>query len=348
MFTGVIWNEINGTNDSFVDLINRWDAGWYHGIVENGYMKEPSGHEKGDAANWAFFPLFPLSVRFFSIIASLSTAVSGVLLSTIFLFVATVFLIKYMTLTRTYSVGMFTAILLNFGPYSFYFSSTYTESLFVMLIAITLYCCHKQKWLSAGVAGALLSATRPTGVLIFFTVAIFMIGRVRTGEKKWKDSFKEFIQNEKMILSLLLVPLGLFVYMFYLYFLTGDIFAFKHIELAWGRENGNPLVHLFNSFRGSGSSYLGIWAILGLLAALYLALKKRFEEAIFVFLCLAIPLMSSMQSIPRYVWGSLMFVIALGDWASRHDVRKWMVIALAASLNIGLLFLWFAGHNLVT
>ena len=39
MFTGVIWNEINGTNDSFVDLINRWDAGWYHGIVENGYMK---------------------------------------------------------------------------------------------------------------------------------------------------------------------------------------------------------------------------------------------------------------------------------------------------------------------
>ena len=41
----------------------RWDCAWYEGIIREGYYKEPMAHTRMDAANWAFFPLFPMIMR---------------------------------------------------------------------------------------------------------------------------------------------------------------------------------------------------------------------------------------------------------------------------------------------
>lgn len=45
------------------NLLCSWDCDWYLGIVKVGYQLQPEGHDAGDAANWAFFPLFPLLTR---------------------------------------------------------------------------------------------------------------------------------------------------------------------------------------------------------------------------------------------------------------------------------------------
>ena len=42
----------------FLGAINIWDANWYRLIVERGYEASATG-----TASWAFFPLYPLTVR---------------------------------------------------------------------------------------------------------------------------------------------------------------------------------------------------------------------------------------------------------------------------------------------
>jgi Gpi18-like mannosyltransferase len=167
----IYWNRSHLTSDSIFSLLNTWDAHWYHSIVLNGYMYEPFLQPRGDGANWAFFPLYPLVVRGFSTLSGIDAKTAGVFLSSLFLIVAIVYAMRYLVLTRSGVEPVTIAFLLAFGPYSFYFSSLYTEAMFIMLVAISFYFIEKRQWLACGVSGALLTAVRPTGIFIIFVLS---------------------------------------------------------------------------------------------------------------------------------------------------------------------------------
>lgn len=61
-----VWKNAYSSEVNFFDRINVWDAGWYRSLAESGYDLVPNGHENGDAANWAFFPLMPMIIRYVS------------------------------------------------------------------------------------------------------------------------------------------------------------------------------------------------------------------------------------------------------------------------------------------
>ncbi|WP_217639200.1 hypothetical protein, partial [Haloarchaeobius iranensis] len=63
---------------------------------------------------------------------------------------------------------------------------------------------------------------------------------------------------------------------------------------------------------------------------------------------LLIPLSSSLQSMPRYTVGTLVFLFFLSDLIDKLQQYKWVVLAALASWNMVLLFLWFSGSALVT
>ncbi|GFN32798.1 hypothetical protein PCURB6_30580 [Paenibacillus curdlanolyticus] len=338
------------SDESIFDILNRWDAGWYTSIIRDGYMLEPSEHENGDAANWAFFPLYPLLVKGVVAATALSINQAGVILSTLLFFATLIVVHHYISMTRDRESANTVILLLGFGPYSFYYSSLYTESLFILLVALGFYCLEKEKWTLAGAVGALLSMTRITGVM--FSIVFFikcLIVHLREG-KTLKSFLPAFLKNEKQLFSLLLIPVGLFAYMTYLYFHVGDPFAFKNIQIAWGRDNTNPLIRLYEGLTSDRSSaYLAIWGILGIAGAVYLFIKKRYTEAFFGFVCITIPIMSNLQSLPRYFMGSLILALAVNDWICRiKPFPKTVLLITIAILNIPLLLLWFAGHPLVT
>ncbi len=49
------------------------------------------------------------------------------------------------------------------GPFSYYFSTLYTEALFILLTAAGFVLLRQRDYVAAGAAGALMSATRSTG-----------------------------------------------------------------------------------------------------------------------------------------------------------------------------------------
>src|SRR5437868_7228260 len=51
-------HHISPTSHPWVNMLSRWDAGWYVEIARDGYRYEP-----GSPSNVAFFPLYPLLIR---------------------------------------------------------------------------------------------------------------------------------------------------------------------------------------------------------------------------------------------------------------------------------------------
>lgn len=340
-----IWNFVHKTNDRLIKLLCWFDSGWYADIARYGYMPEPMAHVKGDAANWAFFPLYPCLVALISRITSLDIEIAGVGLSTIFLVIAALFIGKYIRLTRKESAAPSAIILLAFGPYSFYFSSLYTEALFVLLTALCFYYMQKEKWLVCGILGALLSATRPTGIVFEVVLIARLIELEAKRGKNLMGVLVDIVADDKKRLSLLLVPAGLLSYMTFLYSYVGDPLAFKHVEVAWGREFDNPFKLFYLAVTGDGRSiYLALWEALGLMGVGFLYVQKRYAECVFALFCVILPATTSLIGMPRYIVGSLMLPLAFNDFLNRYGNWKWSVIGALSVGNMYLLFLWFSRH----
>lgn len=350
----VTWNMIFNTHFGLMNLINQWDSGWYANIIENGYMLQPAAHLNGDAANWAFFPLYPMCVRLFKQIINLNTVKSGFIVSSIFLVISLYFIIKYLSLTRDKDNAITAAILVALGPYSFYFSCLYTESLFILLVILCFYYMQKENWILCGIFGALLSATRATGVLLFISLFIKIVTPYIREHRSIKYIIIEIIKDGKKLFGLILFPAGLFSYMTFLYFYMGDAFAFKHVEIAWGRTNSNPFKTLFygligkGAFGGNISRYLAIWGVIGIIGSIYLFIHNKIEEGVFGFLCIIVPMMSNIQSLPRYFIGTLVLIFSFNDLLNKLKGYKWPVVALLCMSNILLLFLWYGGQTFMT
>ena len=108
----------------------------------------------------------------------------------------------------------------------------------------------------------------------------------------------------KVIAAIWIIPFGFFTYMAYLYFHVGDALAFGHIQIAWGRQLTNPFHWIMFGFeKGGPKLYLAIVALLSFALNIYLVVRKYYAEALFMFICLVLPLSSNLNAMPRYAFG---------------------------------------------
>jgi len=165
----------------------------------------------------------------------MSTDSAGVLTSAAFFGGAMYVSYLYISETRNEASATTPVALLAFGPYTFYNLSLYTESMFIFLLAVGLYCLHQERWLTAGVVGGLLSATRPTGALFGFALLFGIVQSAHADTADLRQTIVEVVTDGKKVLAL-----GLFLFMLYLHVKVGDALAFTHVQRAWGgfREPG--------------------------------------------------------------------------------------------------------------
>jgi Gpi18-like mannosyltransferase len=163
---------------------------------------------------------------------------TGIALSSLCFFFALVLLHK---LAVAYGFGASDAdravFYLAAFPFSYFFSVPMTESLFLLLTVASFYAAKREQWLVAGLCGALASATRVTGILLFPTLAVLYWETYRTLKPRWN------------FLPLLLAPVGLLSFMWYLHAITGNALAFKDILVTWGRKPTFFLMTLFEYLR---------------------------------------------------------------------------------------------------
>ena len=103
-----------------------FDGIHYLRIAERGYV---------DTGTQAFFPLYPLTIRFFHQLTNLNYLNSALILSTYYILLAT--LLIWHTFNKQ-TAKKIILLLLTF-PTSFFFASVYTESLFLLLFSLWLY-----------------------------------------------------------------------------------------------------------------------------------------------------------------------------------------------------------------
>ena len=350
-----VWyvSKYGGTGWWVTDL-NAWDSAWYRSIVMEGYALEPSPGRS--EVNWAFFPLLPMIVRGLYQLTGMEPYIIAMLVDTLFLMGIVIVSFVYISETRhSYTQAAATGIIFTFGAYSFYFSIMYTDALYLLLLLITLYALEKKEYLIMGMAGAFLSATRNTGIMVVFAVGVKVIMNYIEEADNEKKSFAGFLKyafgDWKLVLGICLIPAGLFAFMAYLGWKMGDPLAFVHVQVAWGGEMGNPLRVLYGGLRSGNIRlfYLGVWGIAGGFVILVLLMKRRFHEAMLAMILLLIPMSVRLQSMPRYFIGSGVFVWGGVEFLSSKKLRFLLpvfIVALAL-MEFLCIWMWFARKQIM-
>ena len=323
-----LFNALLDAGRSPSTLMCSWDCNWYLSIVDHGYDLQPHAHEDGNAANWTFFPLYPLLSKFISLITGLHPVVAAQIVSNCAFVIGLVILYDYCLKTLDVSTSRFIVTAFACSPLSLYFSAPYTEATYFLLMVAAIYLAWSDRWIWAGLSAAALSATRPFGPTIAFSLLIIAVQQYG-----WRSLLTFERGAERAAVALWLVPLGLSCFMLFLYFHIGDALAFANVQRAWGNVPQSPLGTLSRALSGDPIKVYGaVAAMLTLIAALYLVVKRYPAEAVILLFAVLLPLSVGAYSVPRYSLTLYPIFLALGlitkDMAKTRMVTLCVLFAL--------------------
>jgi len=320
----------------FTDAMCVWDCFWYGDIAQHGYQAHPETLNfggPGGIANWAFFPAYPLLLGAIHFVAGGTTSVIGAILSPALTLGAALGAWPLFGGDRR-GYALFAALLLA-GPFSFYFATAYSESLFLLLTVIAFSRLQSRNYLAAGIAGAALAATRTVGVLFVFALLTEAVLELR------QRIAGELPKRPDIVLGLLLAPLGLFAFMAWLYLVTGDALAFLHIQRGWDRESTSPALALWSALTSPegqvrDAPLLAAASLAGLALCGALVWRRAFAAAVFCTLSLLLALTSGVESMLRFVAALAPLNLVLAQLLGRWRWSFWL--GLAACLALDFLF----------
>lgn len=158
---------LSGWQGQIVEPLRLWDGLWYRLIALEGY-----GYDDAVAAFW---PALPVSMRWFSRLTGLPEETSGFLIANVAFAVALMILYRLLTLDVGQVIARRSLWILALFPTALFFSAVYTESVFLMFAAGSLYAARVQKWWIAGVLGLLAALTRSYGVFLGLPLLVLFI-----------------------------------------------------------------------------------------------------------------------------------------------------------------------------
>jgi len=206
-----------------VNFFSQWDGGWYTQIALFGY---PAGNNPL-SGNWAFFPLYPLLMRvfgtpFYGFMSSAEAVLlSGFLISNVLFFVS-LFLFYHVTkiVFEKNSLALISTVFFAFWPGALFYSTVYSESLFMTFALGAFYLLEKGKSGKSAVLGFFAALTRSNGLLVLIP---FVYNGLQT--RKYRTAFFQAI----------VIALPYLLFNVYGYLLTG-LFPVREIVYnhIWG------------------------------------------------------------------------------------------------------------------
>lgn len=330
---------------AFITKLANFDGVHYLLIAKNGYQQFEQ----------AFFPFYPLLIRWLSSLFFNNLLLTGVLITNIAFFIGLYFFYHYLLLIKIKKrTAVIVLILLLFFPSSFFFGALYTEGLFFLLVVLALYFLKKENYWRVFWFSFFASLTRLNGIFLFFPIFFHLLKKMKNKEKLF------FVE-----LLLLIAPfLGLFFYGFYLWQTTGDPLFFFHSQPAFGANRSTRIIFLpqvywryFKIFLTAKINWqyfislveLTIFnlaffiLILDFLKMVKMRRQKnlntdRFSLNLFSLANLILPtLTGTFSSLPRYCLLSLSFFVFLSEMKN----KKLLIFILLIFLFFHLLLLAF-------
>lgn len=308
----------------------RWDAVHYLDIGTSGYH----------GTDMAFFPLLPLLIGILGKVMG-NHLVAGLVISNVALFFALLFLYKLVEHEFDRTVARRAIFYISIFPTAVFFSAVYTESLFLMLTVASFYYMRERRWWLAGVIGMLASLTRVEGVLLAVPFAI-----------EWWSAYREnAVAGVKNFVPIILIPLGLVLFMGYLWVLNGDPLYFSHVQSHWNRQLAAPWTSIGNSLHKIATAVGPQTVAQQILEIVFTALMigvlvggwRRLKPSYIAYMGLSIlmPLCtSSLMSMPRFALVLFPMFTILALWGQKPSVNN-VIVALSLPL-LGLFTVLFA------
>jgi Gpi18-like mannosyltransferase len=308
----------------------RWDAVHYIDIATKGYQ----------GTDMAFFPLYPFLIRVVGAFAG-NHLIAGLLISNASFFFGLLFLYKLLEHEYDRPVARRAIFYVSIFPSAVFFSAVYTESLFFMLTVASFYYMRSHRWWLAGAIGFFASLTRVEGILL---VVPFLI--------EWYAQYRSSLKRGVVDLAAaVLIPLGLCVYMAYLWVLRADPLYFSHVQIHWNRHLAFPWVSVINAFHKIAHATSGQVfanesleiAFTVLMIAVLVGGWTRLRPSYIAYLSLSIVVpmcTSSLMSMPRFALVLFPMFAILARWGERPWVNN-LILAFSLPL-LGLFTVLFA------
>ncbi|HZZ66240.1 MAG TPA: glycosyltransferase family 39 protein [Candidatus Baltobacteraceae bacterium] len=316
----------------------RWDAVHYIDIATIGYH----------GTDMAFFPLYPLLIKALGALTG-NHLIAGVIISNVALYFGLLYLYKLIEHEFERPVARRAIFYISIFPTAIFFSAVYPESLFLMLTVASFYYIRERRWWLAGAIGLFAALTRVEGVLLVvpFMIEWFVahLPALRSGERaQWSRAVLDF-------LPILLIPVGLGLYMTYLWVLNGDPLYFSHVQINWNRHLAAPWTAVMNSIHKIQHSTSPQTVANQILELVFTALMigvllggwRRLKASYIAYLALSILLpmsTSSLMSMPRFALVLFPMFAILALWGRRPSVNN-AIVALSLPL-LGLFTVLFA------
>jgi hypothetical protein len=220
-----------GSTSPFWDAFARYDSGWYQQIARNGYEYTPGGR-----STIAFFPVYPLLMRHVGRLFGPRPSdlyLGGLVISWLAFVAAMVGLYALARLDLTRQRAARAAVLAAVFPFAFFFGAVYTEALFLAAVVWSFYLFRTDRFIAGGLAGAVATATRVNGILMWPALAWLAwrsVSRVAPAQM--------VRHRVNAVAGLLLVGAGVGGYCLYIYRLTGDPFEWVATIERWGYYPG--------------------------------------------------------------------------------------------------------------
>jgi hypothetical protein len=325
---------------SIAPALARWDSGWYYQIAKEGYRYDPHIAQN----NVAFYPLYPLLMRWVSTVIPVSAFTAGIAISLLSLLGALLFVDRLTVDWGDPAATLTTAGALLFYPTAFFLAAAYTESLFLLATTAALWAAHNRRWWLCGVAGAAASLTRFNGFLILLPI-IWLIAADIGGCLRSLHARHVFATAATLA--------GISAYPLFLWRRWGDPLLYVHGKSAgWAQKPRAPWRLISDLLREAASQLLHSPAAGGklifslevgsllLFSVLTVALfrKGHVAEGIYCAATLLFLLCSgTLDGIHRYVLALFPCYFILGQTMRRHPVAALGYCYLGAGLCVTLL-----------
>lgn len=258
----------------WLEIWNRWDALNYQKLAQFGYSAT------GELQPLlAFYPLYPWTVRLFAFVTR-DYLTSAFIVSTLASLVTAIVFLRLVELDYSKELAQRAVWFLFIFPTSYFLHIGYTESLFLMLAFSCVYAARKQRWLLAGLFGALTCLTRANGLVLLPVLTAEAAHQYWT-TRRWQWQW----------LWIGVAGFGFVGYLLLNKYVTGDAFAFTSVMKQFFSKSLSPPWTGIDNALGSMSREPGEAEMIGT------------QEVLFIALGLACTVVSWIKLRPSYsVW----------------------------------------------
>ena len=313
--------------------LHSWDSNWYLLIATHGLPAiAPMAGGQLTFGAAGFLPVFPLLIRLV-VTLGLSPVGATLFVSIVAGAIATLVVWRLAAALAGEDVAWRAAVLFMVFPgMAIAWGLLYSECVGLALVAGSLLLILREKWVWAGVVGALATATSPSALPLVLAAAAPAVQALRRHEVPGA------------LLTMLVVPTGFLVYVAALAFRYHDVLFWWHLQTqAWGAsvDFGRSLLallpHLWRiGYQGPAwLEWIGLVAVAGAVAALWRARLPASINAYCAGVLVLLFVSSNLGFKPRLLTWAFPALIAV---AAATRPRTWLAVVIAFACLLPLVF----------